>query len=201
MSKIALGFRHPPTSLEERLTESCSVQFDACLILPKTPRIHCKLKNSPRILQVIFLKGKSGRMQAPFKGRARSLELLTIWDFWCACKRSPKASGYTVKSFAGRKRNAKLWFNFAAKTTNTKRFKKKLGIFKRLLVSFRCLTHNTYSLCASMSLLANSKGISKKTGSYSVPEVPGSTPNIIFALSLWGLHWILNKPHLFKKMT
>lgn len=63
MSKIALGFRHPPTSLEERLTESCSIQFDACLILPKTPRIHCKLKNSPRILQVTFLKGKSGRIK------------------------------------------------------------------------------------------------------------------------------------------
>ena len=63
----------------------------------------------------------------------------------------------------------------AAKTTNTKRFKKTLGIFKRLLVGFRCLTHNTYSLCASMSLLA------------SVPEVPGSTPNIIFKNSHCGV--------------
>ena len=80
MSKIALGFRRPPTSLEERLTESCSVPFDAFFLLPKT-RIHCKLKNLPRLLQVTFLKGKSGRMQASFKGRARSLELLTIWDF------------------------------------------------------------------------------------------------------------------------
>lgn len=78
---------------------------------------------------------------------------------------------------------------FCCENDKLKTLQFSLGIFKRLLVGFRCLTHNTYSLCASMSLLA------------SVPEVPGSTPNIIFALSLWGLHWILNKPHLFKKMT
>lgn len=191
-----------PTNFTWRTLDRILQRFDACFIKTQNPS-----KNSPRILQVTFLEGEiRPELKHHFFGRARSLEL-TIWDFWCACKRSPKASGYTVKSFAGRKRNAKLW-NFAVKTT-FKTLQNAWNLFW-LLVSFRCLTHNTYSLCASMSLLANSKGkcsrdwsvfCPRKTGNYSVAEVPGSTARSVqendiahMPSCLWYCAWWTRRP-------
>ena len=61
MSKIALGFRHPPTSLEERLTESCSIQFDAWLDSTQNPSNSLQIEEFAQNFD--FLKGKSGRIK------------------------------------------------------------------------------------------------------------------------------------------